>query len=181
MRIRLPVEGRPNPTPPLLAESSTVLVSPLIIHERKGHWGRQLRPRVASWAVRPIETRSAEDLRSAARFHPFPLAVFDLGERPLSMLSDLDVFLDAAPGSLTLALDPTNHSEVAEIAWERGATFVLSGFARPPVVVELLTHWLTLSRRRAESDGWFPSDKTEEDDPYLGFASPGPLLSSFRL
>ena len=157
-----------------------MIVSPLVIHERKGVWGRQLRPRVATWNVRPVETRSESDLVEAAHLHPFPVAVFDLGEKPPAMLADLDAFLECAPGALTVALDPGKIPEVAALAWELGATLVLSGLTRPPDLVDLLARWVVLSRTRAEADGWFPADKIDEDDPYLGFASPSPLVSSIR-
>jgi hypothetical protein len=157
-----------------------LIFTPLVIHERNGTWGRQLRPRVAGWNVRPVETRSAADLIDAARMHPFPLAVFDLGERPKTVLDDLDTFLEHATGALALVLDPGKVSEAAEIAWESGATLVLSGLTRPPEVMELLSRWVVLSRRRAESDGWYPTDPADEDDPYLGFANLSPLAGSFR-
>jgi hypothetical protein len=148
-----------------------LIVTPLVIHERKGTWGRQLRPRVAAWSVRPIETRSAADLIDAARLHPFPLAVFDLREKPATILADLDVFLERVPSAFSLVLDPGKIPEAAEIAWNCGATLVLSGQTHPPKVVDLLARWSVLSRRLAESDGWIPTDPAEEDDPYFGFAS----------
>jgi len=146
-------------------------VTPLVIHERKGTWGRQLRPRVAGWPIRPVETRSEADLVAAARLHPFPLAVFDLSERQVSILADLATFLDHSPRAISLVLDPAKIPEAAEIAWECGATLVRSGLTRPPEVMDLLAHWSALSRQRADADGWFPADPADEDDPYLGFAA----------
>jgi hypothetical protein len=156
-----------------------LIVTPLVIHERKGTWGRQLRPRVAGWSVRPIETRSAADLIDAALPHPFPLAVFDLREKPAAILADLDAFLERAPRAFSLVLNPGKFPEATEIAWNCGATLVLSGQTHPPKVVDLLARWNMLSRRLAETDGWIPADPAEEDDPYLGFASlTAPLGSS---
>lgn len=140
---------------------------PLVTHERLGNWARQLRPRVAGWPVRLVETRSADELAGALGRSACPLVVLDLGDRPRAGLEDLDRALPAAPNALVLALERTGQPAVALLARELGATHVLSGVATPPMVLNLLGRWLPLALRRAESDGWTRQLETEtEPEPW---------------
>jgi hypothetical protein len=133
---------------------------PLILHERQAIWARQLRPRVASWPVRPVETRSAAELLGALRGSASALIVVDLRKTPARMLDDLGRALAELPDALALVLDPDRLPGVRLLARELGATHVVSGVATPPQVVELLSGWLPLARRRAELAGW-----TAEPEP----------------
>ncbi|HEV3167667.1 MAG TPA: hypothetical protein VGZ22_26920 [Isosphaeraceae bacterium] len=136
---------------------------PIITHERLGTWARQLRPRVVSWPVRLVESRSPTDLAVAMGRSACPLVVLDLGDRPRAGLEDLDRALPSAPNALILVLDPTAQPGVAPLAREIGASHVISGVATPPMVVGLLARWLPLALRRAESDGWSPMAEPEPE------------------
>ena len=61
----------------------------LIVHERRGRWARRLRPLVAGWGARLVESRSADDLTSAIATAACPIVVLDLGERLRPGLDDL--------------------------------------------------------------------------------------------
>lgn len=127
---------------------------PLIVHERLGQWARQLRPRVASWPVRLIETRSASDLRAALGPGVGRLVVLDLGRQPARALDDLARCHDTARDALVLALDPSGSAEIASVARALGVTAWLPGPVPPPEVAALLERWLPLARHRAQADGW---------------------------
>lgn len=128
--------------------------TPLIVHERIGTWARQLRPRVAGWPVRLVETRSASDLVAALTGSACPIGVFDLSGRFRAGLDELDRAVDLAPAGLFLAFDDTGRPELADLARELGASHVLPSTTPPPAVVAVLARWLTLARRRAEAEGW---------------------------
>jgi hypothetical protein len=140
---------------------------PLAVHERLGRWARQLRPRVAGWPVRLVETRSAPELARALAGSACSLGLVDLGDRPLDGLDDLDFALRLAPDALVLVLDPSRCDEVASLARELGAAHVLSGVATPPAVVDLLARWLPLARRRAEAAGWVAAPEPDPRDADL--------------
>jgi len=125
----------------------------LVVHERIGNWARHLRPRVAGWPVRLVETRSAADLEAAVAGVPCPLIVVDLARRPRPALEDLDRALGVAPGALALVLNPQSFDGVAVLARELGATHVIDGPATPPAVAGLLARWLPLAHQRAEAAG----------------------------
>jgi hypothetical protein len=129
-----------------------------------GHWARQLRPRVAGWPVRLVETRSATDLAVTLAGSACSLALVDLGDRPVAGLEDLDQALSLAPNALVLVLDPSASAEVAPLARELGAAHVISGVAIPPAVVGLLARWMPLARRRAEVEGWAADPEPVERD-----------------
>jgi hypothetical protein len=126
----------------------------LVIHERLGHWARQMRPRLSSWPVRLVETRSAADLEAAVAGRACPVVVIDLSRRVRSGLEDLDRATRAAPNAMVLVLDPGSHEGVALLARELGASHVIAGVATPPAVAALLARWLPLARRRDDRDGW---------------------------
>jgi DNA-binding NarL/FixJ family response regulator len=145
---------------------------PLVVHERLGTWARQLRPRVVSWPVRLIESRSAGALAAAVARAACPLVVIDLGDRPRAGLEDLDRAVRSSPNALVLVLDPTAQPSVARLARELGATHILPGTAPPPAIVALLARWLTLARRRAEADGW-AGEPEPEPEPWERPATTG--------
>jgi hypothetical protein len=126
----------------------------LVVHERLGTWGRQLRPRAVHWPVRVVETRSASELELALTGTACPIIVIDLADRLRARLEDLHRAGHVASNALTLVLDPADRPGVAALARELGATHVLSGPAPPPRVVDLLVRWLPLAKRRAGADGW---------------------------
>ncbi len=136
---------------------------PLVIHERLGNWGRQLRPRVVGWNLRLVETRSPADLTAAVTLSACPLLVLDLADRPRVGLEDLGRAMQVAPNMLALVLDPKAYPGVAPLAREIGATHVLSGMVPPPTVASLLERWLPLARRRAEADGWSVEPEPEPE------------------
>ena len=128
----------------------------LVIHERRGAWARHLRPRLLSWPIRWVETRSTDDLESALAGTASPIVVIDLARRVRAGLEDLDRAVQRAPDAMTLVLDPEAREGVGVrvLARELGATHVISGVATPPRVAGLLARWLPLARRQAESQGW---------------------------
>lgn len=138
---------------------------PLVIHERLGRWARQLRPRVAGWPVRLVETRSGEDLASALSLAPFPLVVIDLDRWPARILADLQRVRLADSSALALVLDPGSSPGVPTLARELGATLVKSGFVPPPEVEALLARWLGLARTRLDASGW-SLDQAAEPEPW---------------
>jgi hypothetical protein len=126
----------------------------LVIHERRGAWVRQLRPRLSAWPVRWVETRSSADLDAVLAGLLCPIVVLDLARRVRAGLEDLDRAVQHAPNAMVLVLDPEAHEGVALLARELGATHVISGIATPPVVADLLARWLPLAQRQAEGEGW---------------------------
>jgi hypothetical protein len=144
----------------------------LVIHERLGHWARQLRPRLSAWPIRLVETRSSADLEAVVSGQACPVVVIDLARRVRAGLEDLDRANRAAPNALVLVLDPGSHDGVPLLARELGATHVIAGVATPPAVAEILTRWLPLAQRRAERDGWSDGPGPEPEPwnwlaPYL--------------
>jgi hypothetical protein len=153
----------------------------VVIHERRGLWARQLRPRLAAWPVRWVETRSAADLDAALVGAVGPIVVIDLARRVRAGLEDLDRAVERAPNALVLVLDPEAREGVAVLARELGATHVVSGVATPPALADLLARWLPLAQRQAEGEGWSdaPPPVPEPEPwnwltPLLG-DRPGPL------
>jgi hypothetical protein len=149
----------------------------LIIHERIGHWARQLRPRLADRSVRLVETRTWADLEDALRGPGivFPIVVLDLGRRVKPALEDLDRARGLAPDALILVIDASNQPGLGLLARELGASHVFGGPIPPPVVSELIHRWLSLSERRAEASGWLgPAPPPSEPEPWNWLT---PLLS----
>jgi hypothetical protein len=125
----------------------------LVVHERIAIWARHLRPRVAGWPVRLVETRSAADLEAALAGSACPIVLVDVSARPRNALEDLGRALGAAPEALVLVLNPGALDGVAQVARELGAAHVIDGPATPPAVAALLARWLPLAQRRAEAAG----------------------------
>jgi CheY-like chemotaxis protein len=144
----------------------------LVVHERRGVWVRQLRPRLGSWPVRWYETRSASDLRKALQGLACPLIVIDLSRRVRAGLEELHLASQAAPGALILVLDPDQHDAVPLLARELGATHVISGPVVPPALVALLERWLTLARRRTMGNGWSRSPEPESEPAPWAWLTP---------
>jgi hypothetical protein len=126
----------------------------LIVHERRGEWGRQLRPRVTGLPLVVRETRSAADLKRALQASTVALVVVDLGSSPLDRLADLHLCRDLLADALLLVLDPEAIPGASGLARELGATLVRSGFVSPPDVVRLLERWTALAAHRADAAGW---------------------------
>lgn len=137
----------------------------VILHERLGHWNRQLRPRLHDRPIRWFETRSRADLESLLIGLACPVVLIDLGKHPVEGLKDLDLLRARASDSRVLVLDPEAHDEVAALARELGATHVVKGFIPPPRVAELLSRWIELARNQLDRNGWsrtsFPPTQTE--------------------
>lgn len=155
-----------------LRERIVTLPVPLVIHEQRGLWGRQLRPRLAGQPVRVFETRLRGELEEDASRGSCPILVVVLDDRPVQALDDLMHALAIAPRALTLVIDPRAQALLAWTAREIGATHVIPGTTPPPAVVALLGRWIVLARRRAESDGWWPDPPPETLD---SIALPGHL------
>ncbi len=140
---------------------------PVILHERLGHWIRQLRPRLCEHPVRWFESRSPEDLDVLLTGLAFPVLLLDLRQHAASGLKDLAPIVLRVPNARTLVLDPDTEPGVAELARELGATYVFSGFVPPPVVAELLARWIALAVRGIELAGWSRTTLPESDtDPW---------------
>lgn len=135
----------------------------IVIHERRGEWARQLRPRVGDRAARWFESRSTDDLLGVVRGVAVPIVVLDLAKRARIELEALIHLERAADRPLVLALEPEARAEVADLARELGATLVLSGFAPPPKVADLLRRWLDVSQARRS--GWSASPPPRPEDP----------------
>jgi hypothetical protein len=134
----------------------------LVIHERIGFWSRHLRPRLATWPVRLVESRSGADLESALSGAAYPIVVIDLGRNVRAGLEDLDRAVRKAPRAIALVLDSESEEGVAMLARELGATHVISGVVTPPNVARLLDRWISLAQRRSAADGW---SAASEPDP----------------
>ena len=149
-----------------MQESSTAAVTEimLVIHERRGYWAKQLRPRVHSIPLKVRETRSAPDLEAALQSFNPAILVLDLAESPDEMLIALQKCHRLLENVLVLVLNPHQILGTAGLASELGVTLVYSGFVSPPTVTQLLEHWARLSTIRG-SLGWFhvsePPNQTE--------------------
>jgi hypothetical protein len=126
----------------------------LVVHERRGVWVRQLRPRVADWPVTLIETRGPDDLAAALGASPYSILIADLGGSPRAILHDIGLSRRVDHHCLALVLDPQRHEGAATLARELGATLVIAGFCPPPRVVAILERWLRLCRARRRQAGW---------------------------
>jgi hypothetical protein len=139
----------------------------VIIHERLGTWARQLRPRLHEQPVRWFETRSAADLERVLTGLAHPVVLVDLGNQPVSDLAVLGLVLHRVSDARVLVVDSHARHHVLTLARELGATHVVSGFVPPPIVAELLAHWIALARRALEGAGWFaPPVLDARSDPW---------------
>lgn len=136
---------------------------PLVIHERRGRWARQLRPRFAGQPVRVVETRSDLDLRNALRGTDAALVLVDLEERDVSVLDELVGALQGARDPLVLVLISARDALAAELARECGASDLCVGFVPPPEVAARLERWLRVCLERRARGGWFPREGVERD------------------
>jgi hypothetical protein len=132
-------------------EGSPVAV---ILHERRGSWARQLRPRLQGLPVRWFETRSAADLAGAIDGLAAPVVVIDLGKDPAGPLEDLVGLVARDSSARVLVIDAEARDGVKALARELGATHVVSGFAAPPEVAELIARWVMLAAVEIERAGW---------------------------
>lgn len=136
----------------------------LIIHERRATWARRLRPLMNGRAVRLVESRAAEEARTAAESAFAPIGIFDLTDRPAWSLEGLAAFRATAEDGFALAIDGRRRGDVVRAARELGATVVMEGPARPPDILYLIDRWLHLGRQRASREGWV-GDPGPDDDP----------------
>jgi hypothetical protein len=126
----------------------------VVLHERLGNWARQLRPRLHDLPIRWFETRSANDLSGAIDGLAAPVVLIDLGKDPAGPLEDLAGIAARNASARVLVLDSENREGIKELARELGATHVLSGFAAPPAVADLVARWVTLAAVETERTGW---------------------------
>lgn len=133
----------------------------VILHERLGHWNRQLRPRLAHQPIRWHESRSAVDLKACLVGVALPVVLVDLARQPLDGLAALDLVASLASDARILVLDPDSLPSVREPARELGATLVLSGFIPPPTVAHLMERWIDLAHRLSDSAGWSRAGRVE--------------------
>ena len=138
---------------------------PVILHERLGNWIRQLRPRLYGQPVRWFESRSTKELEVLLTGLAFPVVLIDLGRHPAVGLKDLSLASLRVSDARILALDPEGRAEVADTARELGATHVFSGFVAPPVIADLIAHWIGAARQGIDLAGWsrtsFPDTQTD--------------------
>ncbi len=132
-------------------EGSSVAV---ILHERRGYWARQLRPRLQDLPVRWFETRSTADLAGAIDGLIAPVVVIVLGNDPTRPLEDLAEIVAREPSVRVLVIDPDAREGVKELARELGATHVVSSFVPPPEVAGLIARWVKLAAVEADRGGW---------------------------
>ncbi|QEH34572.1 hypothetical protein OJF2_31130 [Aquisphaera giovannonii] len=126
----------------------------VILHERHDTWAQQLRTRLADRPVRWYQTRSAADLEAAVAGLSCAVVLIDLGRNLTEGLADLARLRDLGTSAKVLVLDPDAVPGVPLLARELGATHVLSGFAAPPVVSDLLDTWVAAASRQADREGW---------------------------
>jgi CheY-like chemotaxis protein len=127
----------------------------VIVHERLGNWARQLRSRLHNLPVRWYETRTAADLDRVLTGLARPVVLLDLANRRTAGLQDLALILHKASDARVLVLDADALDEVRSLARELGATHVLSGFAPPPLIAEVMARWVALAHGRIEREGWY--------------------------
>ncbi len=159
---------------------------PVILHERLGTWIRQLRPRLYDRPVRWFESRASSDLEALLSGLALPLVLIDLGRDAAAGLRDIGLVSLRVPDARILAIDAGGRPDVAAAAREIGATHVFSGFVPPPVVAELMSHWITAARMGIERAGWsrttFPDTET---DPWSWLSDyldgPGTAAQACRL
>jgi hypothetical protein len=138
---------------------------PVILHERLGTWIRQLRPRLYDRPVRWFESRATSELDVLLTGLALPLVLIDLGRDAAAGLRDIGLVSLRVPDARILAIDSGGRPDVAAAAREMGATHVFSGFVPPPVVAELMSHWIMAARLGIERAGWsrttFPDTETD--------------------
>lgn len=136
------------------------MLIPLIVHERRDHWGRHIRPRAGELSARVVETRSAADLLRAVAGTASSVIVLALGSRPAEGLELLDRVMQAAPESRVVVLDTTGDPALGRLARELGALHVLPADTRPPELLELLARWTRQATARTATAGWIaPPDR----------------------
>ncbi len=137
-----------------MESTRSLILVPLILHERLGNWSGQLRPRLHNLPVRWFETRSRPDLDGVLTGLSWPVVLIDPGKHVANGLVDLDLVRTRAPEALVLVNNAESNAEVASLARELGATLVLSGFVPPPEVARLLSRWILFARRQIDRGGW---------------------------
>ncbi|WP_165229146.1 hypothetical protein [Aquisphaera insulae] len=135
----------------------------VILHERHDSWARQLRPRLAGRPVRWLQTRSPSDLKAAMSGLACPVVLIDLARDLAGGMAALDRLQEMDSSVRILVLDPDEVPGIRLLARELGATHVVSGFAPPPAIADLLDAWIAQAIRRAEHEGW--SRRLEPEEP----------------
>ena len=126
----------------------------LTIHEQRGDWSRQLRPRLAPWGVALGETRSTRDLVEKLTGRAAPIVVISLSTQRMRMLADLIVARSHCPDALILVLDASPTLAEPDLIRQLGATHVISGVIITPAIVEILDRWFVLASLRLDHVGW---------------------------
>ncbi|GIW88450.1 MAG: hypothetical protein KatS3mg108_2774 [Isosphaeraceae bacterium] len=147
---------------------------PLIIHEPRTFWARQLRARSATWPVHCHETRSLDDLLSLLPNQPFGLLVIDSGNNPASALEHLAAASLHLKNWLILFIVSHDDPQLATLARTLGASHVVASPIPPPVVASLLHRWLKLSLTRRDRSGWV-GQPNPSADAWLDELLPSPL------
>ena len=113
-----------------------------------------------------VETRTGDDIETAlvSTDDPYPLALMDVGNRPVATLEELDRLKQVTPNAFVLVLDPEAHDEIPLTARVLGATHVISGQITPPEVARLLMRWKGLASERALKAGW-RDEPAESSEP----------------
>lgn len=145
------------PGPEMAPRMARVTVA---IHERLGHWNRQLRPRLADLRADWRETRSVDDLELAIAGISRPVVLIDPATEPARGLRELAWLAERSPGALALFLATGTEPELALLVRELGATDVLDRATPPPVIATRLRAWIRLAGERAARDGWNPTPTT---------------------
>ncbi len=126
--------------------------TPIIVHERIAEWVGLLRPRFADEPrIRWVESRSADDLVSAAHGSERSIVLINLAHRTYWGMENLNAFDQARYDALILVIDPQSVPAVPTLARELGATLVWSGVVVPPRVEALFRRWLDLIKSRSSS------------------------------
>ena len=136
---------------------------PLVVHEPRTYWARQLRGRTASWPVRLHETRDLDDLLTAIRHEPIGVLLIDSGEDPDVALDHLAAAAAYLDFWLVLFVDSTPHADRATLARAVGATHVVVRPVPPPEVATLLSRWVQLALNRRARAGWIGDTDPDPD------------------
>jgi hypothetical protein len=149
----------------------------LVIHERIGEWGRQLRPRLAHREARLRETRFSGELTAALRGRATALLLLDARRHLRDGLDDLFAAREECPGLLSLVIVDRSCIELAHVVREWGATHVASAATlRPPAVSALFDRWLDIAARRRRCSGISRFGETESP-PDDGPAPPTMMIA----
>ena len=143
----------------------------VILHERLGHWNRQLRPRLHDRPIRWFETRSRADLDSLLIGLACPVVLIDLGRHPIEGLKDLDAHCRSGFRCAQCSCStrtPTTRLPAWRVSWAPLTSW--PGFVPPPIVARLLARWIELARRQLEARRLVANFVPADPDRALGVA-----------